>query len=215
MSFANRFTLVVLAAGAALWVSGSMAQQRVPAGPPRGDSDLKAAPRDERGEGRRPMPPPGAPGRRPGEGPPPPRGEAGGPSHPGEHGPRRGGPPGPPHPHFSRDHEQRRLEELKEVDPELYELEKSDAELDRQTHELAEKLRRAPGAAREELQEELQGIVSKHFDVRHARRELHLVRLREELDKLTDSMARRKAAREQIISRRVSELMGEEDDLAF
>jgi hypothetical protein len=107
------------------------------------------------------------------------------------------------------------LEELREVDPDLYELEKADVDLDRATHELAEKLRRAPREARDELIEELQAMVSKHFDVRQARRDLHLVRLREELDKLTESMKKRKEARAEIIGRRISELLGEEDSLAF
>ncbi|MBP90080.1 MAG: hypothetical protein CMJ64_25800 [Planctomycetaceae bacterium] len=208
MTVAKRLTAALLAV-ALLWVTGTIAQQKAPDGASREDDARKLGPGDDRPDTRRPMPPDrerrpqfdgpggpdGPPDRRPGEGPPPPH--------------------GPPHLHFNREHEQRRLEELKEVDPELYELERSDAELDRETHELAETLRRALREAREELKKELHGIVSKHFDVRQARRELHLVRLREELDKLTDSMKKRKDAREQIIGRRVSELMGEEDDMAF
>lgn len=230
MQFAKSVTAAALAAAALLWVSGSMAQQSAPDGASRGDQGPRANSQGVGPEGRRPPPggerrpfdgppgprdggPDGPPGRRPGDGPPPPRPD--GPGRPGEQGPPRGGRPGPPHPHFNREHEERRLEELREVDPELYELEKADADLDRATHDLAEKLRRAPREARDELQKELQAIVSKHFDVRQARRELHLVRLSEELDKLTESMKKRKEARAEIIGRRISELLGEEDSLAF
>ena len=107
------------------------------------------------------------------------------------------------------------MEELKELDPELYELEKADRELDRETFELSEQVRRALASKRKELVEQLAKVVTKHFDVRQARRELHLKRLEEELDKLRNSIKRRNDVRDDIIAKRVNELIGEEDDLAF
>ena len=142
-------------------------------------------------------------------------------------GPRGDGPPdgppprrgslrdGPPHDRFGHDHELRMMEELKELDPEMYELEKADRELERETLELSEQYGRAPAARREALQKQLVDVVGKHFDVRQARRELHLKRLTAELEKLRDSIVRRNEVRDQIIGKRVSELKGEEDDLAF
>lgn len=237
MSVGKCFTSLLLVVVALLLVNGSQAQQAGTERGPRGDRPPEG-PRGDGIEGRLPPPPDQEGGqfngpRPPREGfrggPPPQRqGEGrrpfddgagrgpgpGGPGGPGL-GPSRSGPHGPPHPHFTREHEQRRLEDLKEVDPELYELEKSDMDLDRQTHQLGEQLRRAPKTKQADLRKQLNDLVQKHFDVRQARRELHLVRLAEELDKLRASMEKRKAARDQIISRRVSELVGEEDDMAF
>lgn len=62
---------------------------------------------------------------------------------------------------------------------------------------------------------QLEEAVGKHFEVRQARRELHLKRLAEELEKLRESIERRNEVREQIIGQRVAELMGKENDLAF
>jgi ABC-type phosphate transport system auxiliary subunit len=107
------------------------------------------------------------------------------------------------------------MEELKELDPEMYELEKADRELDRQTLDLSEQYRRAPKDKREALQKQLAEAVSKHFDIRQSRRELHLKRLADELDKLRESITRRSDVRDQIIGKRVAELIGEKDDLAF
>jgi ABC-type phosphate transport system auxiliary subunit len=83
------------------------------------------------------------------------------------------------------------------------------------TLELSEQYHRAPNEKREALQKQLAESVSKHFDVRQSRRELHLKRLTEELEKLRESITRRTEVRDQIIGKRVSELMGKEDDLAF
>lgn len=109
----------------------------------------------------------------------------------------------------------RRLEEMKDYDPELYELEKSDMELNRETLDLADQFRRAPRDRRTDLRQPLVDAVGKHFDVRQARRELHLKRLTEELESLRASIEQRKKVRTEIIDRRVSELIGDENELAF
>lgn len=156
--------------------------------------------------------PPGSRDGRP-DGPPPP-GKRG--DRPPLSGPRGDGPQGGPlHGRFGQEHELRRMEQLKELDPEMYELEKADRELARQTMELSEQYGLAPKDKREPLQKQLSEAVSKHFDVRQSRRELHLKRLSEELEKLRASIELRSDVREQIIGKRVSELIGEQDDLAF
>lgn len=172
-----------------------------PPGPPDGRRD-GSPPRDNRGDH-----PPFGGGR--GDGPPdgPPR----------KGGPREGGPPhdGPPRGRFGHENDLRRMEELKELDPEMYELEKSDREMERQTFELSEQYGRAPQDKRRALQEQMVKVVTEHFEVRQSLRELHLKRLSEELEKLRASIERRNDVRDQIIGKRVSELIGEEDDLAF
>jgi len=201
-------TLLILGwLNASICVEYSHAQQR----PPERGGNLDGPPgsRDRLPEG--PPPPPGKRGDHPpfggprGDGPPPPD------------GPPRDGRPhdGPPPGRFGQEQELRRMEELKELDPEMYELEKADRELDRQTLDLSEQYRRAPKDKQEALQKQLAEAVSKHFDVRQSRRELHLKRLADELDKLRESITRRNDVRDQIIGKRVAELIGEQDDLAF
>jgi hypothetical protein len=61
-----------------------------------------------------------------------------------------------------------RLEEMKKYDPEMYELEVRDRELESQTQTLAQQLRRAPLNERAELKKQLQELVDQHFDARPA-----------------------------------------------
>ena len=57
-----------------------------------------------------------------------------------------------------------RLEDMKKYDPEMYELETKDQELERQTLELSQQLRRAPRDQRDALKKQLQELVQKHFE---------------------------------------------------
>jgi hypothetical protein len=143
----------------------------------------------------------------------PPRGE--GPQQPGEpprdgpFGPPPGLPPGPPRwPHQD-------WESLEKNDPEMYKLLKHDGELDRQTRELAARCRRAPTSQREEIKKQLQKVVTEQFEVRQARRQLEVKRLEEALQGLRDAIDRRNKARQDLVGKRVAELLGPEDDAGF
>ena len=132
--------------------------------------------------------------------------------------------PGPPH---RRPHDEegprrapaglfeRELAHLREHDPEMYELEIADRDLEKRTFELAQLLRQAPPDKRAELKAELSAEVKAHFDARQKRRMLQLKRLEEELQRLRESIERREQSRDEIIGRRISELVGEEHDLGF
>jgi hypothetical protein len=160
--------------------------------------------------GERQGPPPRRPGQppprngegRPGDGPP------GGPGH---------GPPGGPGP--DGDHLRRPprhdWENLKELDPQMYELQKSDHDFERQTGELSMKYRLAPSAGRSAVKVELTKAVNDNFEVRQNRRRLHLERLEEELERLRSAIEQRDEARAEIVQRRVDELTGESDELDF
>jgi hypothetical protein len=106
-------------------------------------------------------------------------------------------------------------EALERYDPQMYELLKQDQELERQTAELSMQHRRAPEEQREALKKQLTEAVEKHFDARQERRRLQLKRLEEELQSLREAIEKRDAAREEVINRRVSELLGVEDRLGF
>ncbi len=104
---------------------------------------------------------------------------------------------------------------MRNNDPEMYKLLKEDAELDRKSRELAVEFRRAPNDQREKIKQLLEQVVNQHFEVRQQRRSLELKRLEEELKSLRDRMDRRAKARKEIVNKRVSELLGVEDDMHF
>ena len=100
-------------------------------------------------------------------------------------------------------------------DPEMAALNEFDSYFDQQTQELSERLRSAKKDDREKLKTEIAEVVSKHFDVRQNRRELQIKRMEDELKKLRESMTRRNDSKDQIIKKRLAELVGNEDDLGF
>jgi hypothetical protein len=100
-------------------------------------------------------------------------------------------------------------------DPEMYELSAAESELDRRTRALAVDYRAAPNDERAKRREELVKLVTEHFDTRQARRKLELKRFEEELNRLREGVERREKERQQIIDKRVSELLGEETQPGF
>jgi len=105
----------------------------------------------------------------------------------------------------------RYLEELERVDPEMFKLEVADRDLEYRTLWLARMYRSASGDERDRYKQDLAESVQKHFNVRQSRRELHIKRLREELEQLERAIQRRMEMRKEIVDRRVSELIGESD----
>jgi 2-oxoglutarate dehydrogenase complex dehydrogenase (E1) component-like enzyme len=133
--------------------------------------------------------------------PPPPRDREG---RPGPDGRR----PPPPWPY-------RNWESLEKTDPEMYKAVKTDMDLDRLTRELAMQYPRAPSDQRDRIKKEVEKAVAQQFEVRQQRRVLELKRLENELLRLHEAMDRRGKAREQLIQKRVSELLGHDDQPAF
>lgn len=161
-----------------------------------------------------PNQPPRRDDRPPADGQPPRAGQPNAPiglPGPPHRGPFRG-PVGPMGPGSNFDRE---LDHLREHDPEMYELEKADRDLEKQTFDLAQAIRQAPADKREALKADLGKLVQAHFDVRQQRRKLQLKRLEEELQRLRESIEGREQESDQIIDRRIGELIGEEDDLSF
>lgn len=106
-------------------------------------------------------------------------------------------------------------EQLRRDDPEMFELMKSDQDMEGQEFELAEQLRKAKGEQRDALKKQIQEVVQKHFDVRQKRRQLNLTRIEQDLQRMRDELKRREEARESIIKRRTMELVGDRDELDF
>jgi septum formation topological specificity factor MinE len=102
-----------------------------------------------------------------------------------------------------------------EGDEEMAELMQSDMELEHQTMHLAHRLRGAKTDQAETLKTELSEVISKHFDVRQQKRELQIKRMEESLEKLRETVKKRAEAREEIVKKRLGELVGEQGELDF
>jgi hypothetical protein len=100
-------------------------------------------------------------------------------------------------------------------DPRMAELDRADQGLNAKSVELSMRFRNAPAAEREQIKQEITEAVNRHFDIRQERRELQLKRLEEELARLKESIQARQQAREEIVKKRLAELLGETDDLNF
>jgi hypothetical protein len=202
------------------WDNGPM-----PGGPrgPRG-AEGPRRPRAARDEADAPPGPPGMgddprrPGRRgPPDGPGGPEGRGGprGPGGPGEDGsPRRGpdgggpggmGPMGPP----------MDFQSLKTRDPELYTAMQEDRNLERQTRGLAEQYRRTDKDDQAEIKAKLAEIVNKHFVVRQQLRTLEVKRLEQQVKQLREKIEQREKGRKDIVAKRVTELVGPDDEEQF
>lgn len=107
------------------------------------------------------------------------------------------------------------MERLQRDDPEMYALLAEDMKLERETQELAQKYRDAKTEDREKLKTELGVKVNQHFDSRQKRRELQLTRLEEELKRLRDAIESRQQSRDEVIKKRLGELIGPVPDLEF
>jgi hypothetical protein len=179
-----------------------------PPEPPR-DGDPGRDPRPPRDDNGPPGPPPGGD---PGRGPP--LGEGGGRPEPPRDGFKPGRqPPGERSP--SNRWPYLDAESLRTSDPEMYKLMKLDAELDRQSRDLAEQYSQAPQDQREKLRKQVQQVVSQHFDVRQERRLLELKRLKEELQSFQNAIDRRTKGRKDLIEKRVSDLLGSDERSKF
>ncbi len=104
---------------------------------------------------------------------------------------------------------------LEKYDPEMYKLLQEDQKWERTTADLAMRWRFAPRAERDALKKELTEAVNQHFEARQQRRRLQLQRLEEELQSLRAAIEKRDQARTDVIERRVSELLGVEEQLGF
>ena len=100
-------------------------------------------------------------------------------------------------------------------DPEMFKLMKADMDLERESRELSRAYQQAPSEKRDEIKEQIQKLVAQHFEVRQERHNLELKRLDAQLKRLRELVERRTKSREQILQRRVSELLGKEDELGF
>ena len=105
--------------------------------------------------------------------------------------------------------------ELRETDPEAFELSQKDMDLERRSHELAMRIRGLRGEDRDNAREELQKVAGEQFEVRTKLRERRLKRLESEIKELREALENRAAKKDDIIERRMQELLGQPRDDDF
>lgn len=104
------------------------------------------------------------------------------------------------------------LEQMKETDPEMFDLVQADMKLDQQTRDEAEQYRRAKPSEKDAIKTKLSKSVEEHYSVRQKRRELELRRLEEQLTRLRDSVKKRNDEKDLMIKQRISQLVGNPDE---
>ena len=110
----------------------------------------------------------------------------------------------------------RRLDELKETDPEAYERHRNKAQLEHQAREIATQIREAHDEeAKAAAKEKLCEIVSQLFDIQCEERVQEIEELTKRAEELRQMLEIRQSAKEKIVERRVSDLTGDGDHLRW
>ncbi len=107
------------------------------------------------------------------------------------------------------------MESLRTRDPELYKLMQQDRDLERQTRDQAEQYRRAGKDEQAKIKEKLAEIVNKHFAVRQQLRLLEVKRLEQQVKQLHDRIEQRDKNRKEIVGKRITELIGDDQSDRF
>ena len=121
----------------------------------------------------------------------------------------------------------REVEEVRRNDPEMFELIREEGKLRRRIMRLAREYRElhdrplAPdreeaqdiAGKRKEIREEIGGLVSKLFDVKVRMRKREIERLREELARHEEALAKAQDRKDELVGRRIGLLLGEEEDI--
>lgn len=103
----------------------------------------------------------------------------------------------------------REMNELKRRDPERFRQQQQMAEMERQTVELGQKIRRATDEdIKKAAGTELKEVLTKLFDLRQQERERSLQQLEREVKEVRAALEKRKAKRDEMIQRRFDQLTG-------
>lgn len=102
----------------------------------------------------------------------------------------------------------RHMREMRERDPEGFELHQRAARMERESHRMAEAVRRTEGDRREAAVRELRQHLNTLFDLKLRIRAREVERLERELKRLTERLDARRKAKEQIVDQRLRQLTG-------
>ncbi|MFQ5769319.1 MAG: hypothetical protein ACE5HX_02200 [bacterium] len=111
---------------------------------------------------------------------------------------------------------QRMLAHLELEDPERAELIKKQIKLENKTEELGHDFRISEDEAEKaNLEKELKRALSELFDLRELDKQREIERLEKQLQELKNMVKKRKGHREEIIQKRLDQMLGKEDYLAW
>lgn len=109
-----------------------------------------------------------------------------------------------------------KLERIKTIAPELYERGLQKARLNGECWELAWKYRNSDESDETEaLRTELKEKLGQLFDLRETEKQERIEKLEEELEKLKEMVQERQENREEIIERRLNDMLNEKDELSW
>ena len=112
--------------------------------------------------------------------------------------------------------EMRYMERLKEDDPERYEQVAQEKKLEEDARQLAKNYRDAEDQNdKARLREELKALLDRLFDYRQMNRQFEIEKLEKRLEELKDVNERRLANKEEIVGRRLDELLGTKRELEW
>lgn len=110
----------------------------------------------------------------------------------------------------------RRLTDLKERDPKLYDLRLRDARLSQQSHDLAQRITHAGEDPKTDaLRKKLRTLLGEHFQVRHEIRERRLERLQEKIADSRNEIDARREMKGELIEARYNDLVKDPDRLGW
>jgi len=106
------------------------------------------------------------------------------------------------------------LQRVKEEDPVRYERELQIRKLEEESRDLGRSIRKSKDESeKKQLRADLNKLLSNLFDLRELNRQDEIDRLRAELERLQQTLAKRQKNKVAIVERRLKQLTGEADDL--
>jgi hypothetical protein len=105
----------------------------------------------------------------------------------------------------------KRMQDLQESNPEMYQVEKSIHQLEVEADSLSADVRKSPGKDTAKLRDTLKTKLGGLFDLREKKRELEARQIEQELKNIREILAKRQTNREAIIQKRLKELCGDNE----
>ena len=113
-------------------------------------------------------------------------------------------------------HQKRRLDLVRQTDPQQYESLLKETKLDQQSQNLGEQYRRArTEEEKTRIKAELTTLLNELFDIREQNKQGEIQHLEHELARLKGTMAERRKNKSQIVTLRMEELLDEETSLRW
>jgi hypothetical protein len=104
------------------------------------------------------------------------------------------------------------MQELQRTDPQAFEYAKQERKLERESMELAQQYRKVGIDDRKAIESKLTTVLADLFDLREKMRAREIERLQKEIEELKERLKKRKELKEDIVRRRLNEMLDREDE---